>query len=55
MDLISQLLLLYAGIFWIRWSWLRYRSDQLMDLCWKWLVPLGLALVMASAAWVVLT
>lgn len=47
--------LLFAAVFWVRWSWLRFRTDQLMALCWKWLVPLGLVLVMASATWVVLT
>jgi NADH-quinone oxidoreductase subunit H len=53
--MILKTLGLYASIFLIRWSWMRYRSDQLMALCWRWLVPLGLALVMASAVWVVLT
>jgi len=45
-------LLLFASIFWIRWTWLRYRSDQLMALCWKVFVPGGLVLVMAAALWV---
>lgn len=52
--MLAKALLLYAVIFWIRWSWLRFRSDQLMALCWRWLVPLGLVLVLASAAWKVL-
>jgi NADH-quinone oxidoreductase subunit H len=45
-------LTLFVGIFWIRWSYMRYRSDQLMAMCWKFFLPLGLALVMFSALWV---
>jgi len=45
-------LTLFAGIFWIRWSYMRYRADQLMAICWKFFLPLGLALVMLSALWV---
>ncbi len=40
---------LFVLIYWIRWSWYRFRSDQLMDLCWRYLVPAGLGLVMATA------
>lgn len=49
--MLLKTMLLFAAIFWIRWSWLRLRSDQLMLLCWKWLVPGGLVLVMAAAVW----
>ena len=45
-------LVLFVSIFWIRWSWMRFRADQLMALCWKVLVPGGLVLVMTSALWV---
>lgn len=50
--MLLKTLLLFAIIFWIRWSWLRFRSDQLMSMCWKLFIPLGLVLVMASAIWV---
>ncbi len=34
---------------WIRASWPRIRYDKLMDLGWKWLLPLGLANVVVTA------
>jgi hypothetical protein len=30
---------LFVLVYWIRWSLLRFRSDQPMGLCWKYLVP----------------
>ncbi|HMY58080.1 MAG TPA: NADH-quinone oxidoreductase subunit H, partial [Pseudomonadota bacterium] len=48
--MVLKTLLLFASIYWVRWSLLRFRSDQLMTLCWKWLVPVSLLLVMAAAA-----
>lgn len=36
-------------ILWIRWTYLRLRSDQLLKLCWHWLVPLSLAVLLLSA------
>ncbi|MEB2313533.1 MAG: NADH-quinone oxidoreductase subunit NuoH [Sorangiineae bacterium] len=50
--MVLKTLVLFASIFWIRWTLLRFRADQLMSLCWKYLVPGGLALVMAAAGWV---
>jgi len=41
--------ILFVGIYWIRWSWYRFRADQLMDLCWRWFVPISLALVMGTS------
>jgi NADH-quinone oxidoreductase subunit H len=38
-------------IIWIRWTLPRFRIDQLMDLCWKRLLPLALGLFVASTAW----
>jgi len=46
-------LLLFAAVYWIRWTLLRFRADQLMRLCWRYLVPAGIVLVGASGAWVV--
>jgi NADH-quinone oxidoreductase subunit H len=50
--MVAKTLVLFAGIFAIRWSLVRFRSDQLMNICWKYLVPGGLLLVMVSALWV---
>jgi len=50
--MVLKTLLVFASIFWIRWTLLRFRSDQLMAVCWKYLVPGGLVLVMAAAVWV---
>jgi len=35
-----------------RWSWPRFRFDQLMALAWKVMLPLGLVNLLAVAAWV---
>lgn len=49
--MVLKTLALFALIYWVRWSLLRYRSDQLMALCWKRLTPLGVGLVLAAALW----
>lgn len=50
--LVLKTLVLFFSIFWIRWSFMRFRSDQLMRICWKWLIPISLATVMAASVWV---
>lgn len=40
---------LFVLIYWIRWSWYRFRADQLMELCWVVFVPASLVLVMLTA------
>ncbi len=42
---------LFAGIFWVRWTLLRYRADQFMALCWRVFVPVSLACVALAAVW----
>ncbi len=48
-------LALFAVIFWIRWTLMRYRADQFMALCWRVMVPLSLGTLVAAALWVHLT
>jgi NADH-quinone oxidoreductase subunit H len=50
--LAAKTILLFATVYWVRWSLLRFRSDQLLALCWRWLVPIALVLVLAAAVWV---
>ncbi len=50
--MVAKTLALFVVVYWVRWSLLRLRSDQLMEICWKRLVPLGVGLVLAAAAWV---
>ena len=50
--MVAKTLFLFVVIYWARWSLLRFRSDQLMRLCWRYLVPTGVALVAATAVWV---
>lgn len=50
--MVLKTLILFFVIFWIRWTFLRFRSDQLMAICWKYLVPFTILLVMVSALWV---
>lgn len=50
--MVLKTLLLFVSVYWVRWSLLRLRSDQLLALCWKWLTPIGIALVLGAAAWV---
>ena len=50
--MVLKTLALFVSVYWVRWSLLRLRSDQLLALCWKYLTPIGVALVIGAAAWV---
>jgi NADH-quinone oxidoreductase subunit H len=43
---------LFLFVYWLRWSLLRFRSDQLLRLCWQVLVPFAVLLVAAAAVYV---
>jgi len=48
-----KVLLLIGLMMWVRWTLPRLRIDQMMGFCWKLLVPLALALLCATALWLV--
>ncbi len=47
-------LLIFLLITWVRWSFIRIRVDQILQISWKLLLPLTVLLVMATAVTVVL-
>jgi NADH-quinone oxidoreductase subunit H len=46
--ILKMAVLLYV-YFWVRWTFPRYRYDQLMDLGWKWLIPASLINIVWTA------
>jgi NADH-quinone oxidoreductase subunit H len=52
--LLFKTCVLFTSIVWIRWSLLRFRSDQLMALCWNRLLPASLVVLAVTAFWVFL-
>ena len=49
--MVGKTLVLFASVYWVRWSLLRFRADQLMEICWRRLTPIAVALVLLAAAW----
>jgi NADH-quinone oxidoreductase subunit H len=45
---VGKVLVLIYIFMWFRWTFPRYRYDQLMDLGWKWLTPAALANIVLS-------
>jgi NADH-quinone oxidoreductase subunit H len=38
-------------IIWIRWTLPRFRVDQMMNLCWKYFIPISFACFVGILAW----
>lgn len=45
----AKVLLMVIFFMWTRWSWPRFRYDQLMDFAWKMMIPLGVLNLIVSA------
>jgi NADH-quinone oxidoreductase subunit H len=45
---VKTLLMIFAFM-WIRWSWPRFRYDQLMSMAWKTMIPLGVVNLIVCA------
>ncbi len=49
--MLAKIAALVFIIIWIRWTLPRLRIDQLMSLCWKFLVPVALVAFLGTAGW----
>lgn len=45
----GKIVLVILFFMWVRWSWPRFRFDQLMNLAWKIMLPLGIVNLVAMA------
>jgi len=50
----AKIMALIYAYMWFRWTWPRYRYDQLMELGWKWMIPAALANIVLTGVWYVL-
>jgi len=48
---LAKVLGFLIAFIWIRWMLPRFRYDQLMNLGWRWFIPLALANIVATAVW----
>jgi NADH-quinone oxidoreductase subunit H len=48
---LAKMVFILFMVIWVRWMWPRFRYDQLMDLGWRRFIPLALANIMITAAW----
>jgi NADH-quinone oxidoreductase subunit H len=46
---VLKMTLLLYGYFWFRWTFPRFRYDQLMDIGWRWTIPASLANIVLTA------
>jgi NADH-quinone oxidoreductase subunit H len=47
--LMAKVFLLVFAMIWFRWTFPRFREDQLQSLAWKWLIPLALVNIAVTA------
>jgi NADH-quinone oxidoreductase subunit H len=47
--LITKVFLLVFAMIWFRWTFPRFREDQLQRIAWVWLVPLALLNIVITA------
>ncbi len=47
--LIAKVFLLCFAMIWFRWTFPRFREDQLQSLAWRWLIPLALLNIVVTA------
>ena len=52
--LVTKVLIFSFVFIWFRWTWPRLREDQLQRLAWKWLIPLALVNIVATATFKVI-
>ncbi|MBI2027879.1 MAG: NADH-quinone oxidoreductase subunit NuoH [Deltaproteobacteria bacterium] len=48
---LTKILVLFYVVMWLRWTLPRYRVDQLLGLCWKFLTPLSFLMVILTSMW----
>jgi NADH-quinone oxidoreductase subunit H len=48
--LLTKMLLVSFLVFWVRFTYPRFREDQLQQLAWKILIPLSLVNILATMA-----
>jgi NADH-quinone oxidoreductase subunit H len=46
--LFAKIGILVFAMIWFRWTFPRFREDQLQSIAWKWLIPLSLANILAT-------
>jgi NADH-quinone oxidoreductase subunit H len=51
---VGKSFLMVFVIIWIRWTLPRVRVDQMMEVCWKYLVPVSFVTILGTATWVAL-
>jgi NADH-quinone oxidoreductase subunit H len=51
---VAKTLVLLNVIVWVRWTLPRIRIDQMMTLCWKYLVPFAFVCFVATLLWLIL-